>query len=184
MRTKKVKPPTRIPGPYVLAASDIVGVDPQTGILRLRGSLFASLISVQGMDIIGQKPADRETVYGAFGAAEQNCKLDHKIVICDRRPDYHTQLYNVERLLEQTTHPFRRNLLERHRAWILHYQENQTNRDGFVFFFSKDQADCTEAQHSYIAQLSTAQIEAHVCDWREELEADQFHGFQVCGYFT
>jgi len=167
MKTKRVKAPTRIPGPFVLAATDLIGMDPETGILRLRDNMLAGAVKIKGIDVEGLRDQDRESVYRAWGAAEQSCSLSHKIVLCDVRPDFSTQLENTERLLQRTEHPFRRQLLEREKNWIKHFQANQKDREGFVLFYSKDPQEIADACRRYAGHLTASNIQCVTCNWND-----------------
>jgi len=167
MKTKRVKPPARTPGAFVLSTTDLIGMDPDSGILRLRDNVLAGAVKIKGIDVEGLKEQDRESVYRAWGSAEQSCGLQHKIVLCDVRPDFSPQLEHAERLLKHTDHPFRRQLLERERDWIRHFQIHQKDREGFVLFYAKDPQDIADACRRYIGHLTAAHIQCIKCDWSD-----------------
>jgi len=167
MKSKKVKAPTRTPGAFVLSATDLIGIDPETGILRLRDGLLTGAIKIKGIDMEGLKENDREAVYRAWGAAEQSCGLLHKIVLCDVRPDLSPQLEHIERLLQCTDHSYRRYLLERERGWLRFFQINQKDREGFILFFSKDAQEIRDAARRYTGHLLTSQVQSSFCDWND-----------------
>lgn len=167
MKTKRVKPPASTPGAFVLSATDLIGIDPDTGILRLRGGLRAGAVKIKGIDVEGLKAEDRETVFLAWGAAEKSCGLKHKIVLCDVRPVFTSQQTHVERLLKRTEHPFRRSILERELSWIEHFKKTQKDREGFVMFFSDDPDEIADACRRYAGHLNAAQIQCSTCDWSD-----------------
>lgn len=168
---RKKNKPAATPGPFVLSATSLSGIDLDRGLLRTNRGLFISAVKIRGIDIEGLRPNDQEAVYAGWGAAEQACDLPRKIILCETRPDLSTQKRHIEEALQRQNNPMLRELLQRQSYWIDHYQTNQRDQAGYVLFFSKIPEEAEEARRRYIEHSAPSRIHASACmDLRELLE--------------
>lgn len=168
IKKKKVKPPLKEPGAFVLSTTNLIGVDIENNLIRLRDKLFAGAIKISGTDIDGLKEYERDIIYNQFGAAEQICTLKHKIIICDCKVDYNSQLSFLRSRLEKTDNPKYRFFLERQIEWIKFYEGSQMERLAFVLFYSRDPDEVIRAKDRYVKNMEGA-VYAEDCSWNKLL---------------
>jgi hypothetical protein len=166
MKRKKVRQPHKTPKNYVLSATDLIGINLEAGLLKLRGGNFAGALHVHGMDLDGLHDGDKERVYSAWANAENSCEVSHKVVLCDIRPDLVEQEAHITYRLNGAQNEYIQQLLEREFRWVKTFQERQNDHEGYVLFFSDNQDELPAVMKGYASKLATGQIRSEQCDWR------------------
>jgi hypothetical protein len=152
---------------FVTSVSSLTGIEGNR-FLKNRDGYIGGL-KIPGIDIFNLKEDDFETAILAFGNAVLMADIPTKYVFIGCKPDYSSQAANIARHELLQKNPFRRHLLERQRAMLEYYQDNNQVRYSFVLFFSPKKEKIAAAMDKYILCLSMAKISAAACE-KEELE--------------
>ncbi len=149
--------------PFVTQVSNILGFDDEHNCIRLKNG-FAAVIRVPGIDIVNYKPSDQEFAYRSYGIALQQVACAHKIVFVSDKANYTEQIHYLQKRLENTTHPYLRYILSRHIGWLHSYERTQSDRIGYILFFSDTVEEANSSANQYMAQLRWGKNPAMRCD--------------------
>ena len=113
----------------MLAISDITGVEGEY--IKTRNG-YIGVLRMPGTDIINYQPGDQETTYRGFGQALQNCSIATKMVFMDVSPSLEEQKNHILYRLEDTKHPYRRELLMRQMRYMENLEAGQKERMAYL----------------------------------------------------
>lgn len=154
-----MKKSKRIP-PTVLDTSDLVGIDTDHMMLKIRGGQLAGTLHVHGIDADGMHQDDKERLYYAWTNAEMTCELPRKIVLCDAKTSLARQKEHIHYRLQNTDSEYCKWLLQRELLWVEEFEKTQRERIGYVIFYGADPSVIRSAMRLYASKLSAAQIKA------------------------
>ena len=133
----------------------------ENGILQLtmgKKKVYVGVLSIMGMDIEGQKEAERNMVYNNFARASISLKIPHKYFFTYKTPYLENQKAYIKYKESKSINRYAEFQLEKQYELLDYFEHNHYDKMAYLFLYSDNIREIDECASSFIYEMEDVTV--------------------------